>query len=297
METSKNIESQKAGKDYSVMPISNKCPAELDIHCDMHNAFEVPDDEKALITKDEQTRIKKIRDLGVFSPVHGMANIKNALAGKFYAWIYEDPNGTRFIEYCERYSNRSYSPVMRVEQADIRIAARFQFISRNITERKIRNRVENFIVRAFDEYEGKFRGAQEDEFDIVDILKTLIDVLPKLPICSSESDVQEKETFYWDVVHYAKETYSGSFYEHKSYFALMDEDVQRIAKELGMQKKNLLLKLKRFGFLYLTPSSKGFQTNVRFKGQNGTFTEWAYCIFKLNFFAGVEEIKEPPLVF
>ncbi len=54
--------------------------------------------------------------------------------------------------------------------------------------------------------------------------------------------------------------------------------------------KNLL---KKYGFLYLTKSSDGYQTNARSTNSDKTtYTEWVYCIYKFRDLAGMEGKKE-----
>ena len=70
-----------------------------------------------------------------------MGRVQNMFGGKIYAQLYEDSKGMCFIEYFQKYKNGTFSPKIRLPQADMRIAARFGFISKGIPGAKGRNRV------------------------------------------------------------------------------------------------------------------------------------------------------------
>ena len=240
-----------------------------------------------------QNSTERYKELGFFSPIRGMVNISNRLDGKLYAKLYENENGQRNIEYVQEYVNERYSPKMSLSQAGIRIAAQYGFSSEGIQERKIRSKISNFILEANEDYYGKFRGVKADELDVADILNTLYEALPHLPVISGKPSELEEEDFYQSLDFHIKELPYLHTREHKSYYPLEEEEIETLAGKMDMKKLELLKKLKQYDFLYLVSSSKGYQTNVRIKFPDGkTYTEWRYCIYKLSYFADIEEVTE-----
>lgn len=250
-------------------------------------AQSVPEEDKAEECE-APGEFQKMREKGFFSPVRGMANIQNVLGGKIYAQLYEDSRGMRFVEYCQKYGDGTFSPKMRLPQADMRIAERFGFVSKDIPEAKVRNRVASFIIKALDEYEGTFRGEEEELLEVVDILNVLVRAMKSLPVHAEEPEEMEPEEFYRSVVHHIEERPSLWQKEHKSYYVLDEDGLGSVAKLMRMKPRELLRKLDKHGFIYRAKSSKGYQTNVRFRMEDGTsFTDWMYCIYRLQYF--VEE--------
>ena len=71
--------------------------------------------------------------------------------------------------------------------------------------------------------------------------------------------------------------------------AQMEDHIDTLAEDLNIKKNELLKKLKEYRFLYLTDSSEGYQTCIRFKPCGEffpkTYTQWCYCILKLDYLA------------
>lgn len=246
--------------------------------------IEIPEEERALeaVELDELDGAKKF---GFFSPVQGMGHIKNALGDQFFARIYQRESGVRYVQYCQKYRDGSFSPKMLILQADMRIAARFDFISKGIPENKIRNKVSGFILATYTDYLGKFSGELEEEYGIEQILRVLLQAMPSLPVCMEEPDEMTPEDLYRSVIYYVKETALGKLDEHRLYYTMDDECMEYVAEALKLKKKELLKKLKEYGLLYLAKSSRGFKTNVRVKYYDGSSdTEWFYCLYKLESF-------------
>lgn len=258
-------------------------------------------DFKSLVLPDEaadelvgkENSIARYRELNFFSPVRGMVNISNRLDGKIYARINEEEKGRRKIEYIQKYADNSYSPIMSLSQASMRLAAKEDFTSENIRERRIRNKIAGFLLEANEEYYGKFRGVLADELEVTDILNVLYEALPHLPVNSDSVTELPEETFYQLVDTQINNLSSATVFEHKSYYSFGEEEFEALANSMGMKKLELLKKLKQYGFLYLTPSSKGYQTNVRVKtGAGEKSTYWRYCIYKLSYFADIKDITD-----
>ncbi len=253
----------------------------------------VPEEEAAVSSDAETETARKVRELGIFSPVRGLASIKSASGKILHARIYENEEGMRSIECCQQYSDGSYSPKMKIPQAEMRMAARYRFVSKGIEESKIRNKIADFLYKMYKDYSDKFRGTQDDDMGIIDVLNLLYESMSRLPVYSEVAAEMDAETFYWMTVEQIKSVPSFKWYDFKSYYPLDDVELGRVAKAMGMNKLQMLKQLKQHGLLYLTPSSKGYQTNVRFKNTDGTtYTERMYCVYKLEYFAGVESTTE-----
>ena len=273
-----------------------------DIHIEKVNAPDfnlmVPEEETAVDFMDEA--FDKLREAGYFSPVRGMANIKNVLNDSLFAKIYTDGKGMRYIDFCQRYTSGEYSPIMRLPQADMRMAARYKFLSKQIEDAPIRGRVSRFLLDACDEYNGKFSGEDEECYNVVDILNVLFHSIPKLPIDRAGNSELRAEEFYALIKQHVEDVEAFKLFSHESYYMLDETGIVKLAHVMGMKKTEMLDQMKRHGFLYLTKSSKGYQTNARFKSEDGgSFTEWVYCIYKLEFFAGIKEKakEDTPLEF
>lgn len=245
-------------------------------------ALEVPEDERA--EAGEADELEEVRKLGVFEPTVGMANILDVLDNKVYARIYVDSDKVRYIEFCEQYSDGSFSPKMRAEQSSMLLAEKYNFIAKDVPEASLRNRISKFIFKMTEEYLGKYNGLDE-ALDIVEVLNVLLKVRGSLPVYETAPKELEPEQFYHQVIQTIKDQAFASPNIHKAYYTLNYEEVTIVEKELGMKRGTLLPKLKEYGFLYLTESCKGYQTNVRFNwGKGDSSTEWMYCIYKLEYF-------------
>lgn len=237
---------------------------------------------------EEEDTHRKLRELGCFSPVRGMANIQNILGDAMYARIYRDETKKQYLEFCQKYRDGRYSPIMRLPQAGMLMAARYNFVSKEIAEATIRNRVAKFVMMVCEEYDSKFCGDLEELLNIVDVLNVLFRSMPQLPVYEEESSEIDAAELYRRIEQHAAEFEGWKLYEHSSYYMFDDEGVQKLAHAIGMKKLDMLRQMKKNGFLYLTGSSSHYQTNARFTDHDGeSFTEWVYCVYKLGFLAGV----------
>lgn len=247
----------------------------------------IPDEEKGVPCLDEDSTMVEARKLGLFSPVASMANISSSLTDKLFAAIRTDEKGLRYFEYCQQYADGSFSPVMQVAQSDLFLAASYGFLTQNISVRKIKSQVENFLTRTYKDYMGKSTG--EELLDVSQILQLLFMARKELPVDESAVNELSAEDFYKQTMYEASSLMS-SMLPRKSYYAFDDRDIAYLADKLNMKKIDFLRKLKKFNLLYLTESSRGYQTCVRFNvkgaytesGEDESFTEWRYCIFRLD---------------
>lgn len=237
---------------------------------------------------EEKDTYRKLRELGCFSPVRGMANIQNILGDVMYARIYRDETKKQYLEFCQKYRDGRYSPVMRLPQAGMLMAARYNFVSKEIAEATIRNRVAKFVMMVCEEYDAKFCGDMEELLNIVDVLNVLFKAMSQLPVYEEESSEIDGAELYRRIEQHASEFEGWKLYEHSSYYMFDEEGIHKLAHAIGMKKLDMLKQMKKNGFLYLTGLSSHYQTNARFMGHDGeSFTEWVYCVYKLGFLAGV----------
>lgn len=237
----------------------------------------IPEDEKALEIEGE-SEFSTAKEIGYFSASAGMVRLENVLDGRVYASIWVDNKGDRFIQYCQKYEDGSFSAKMSVAQSDLILAMANNFNPDNITIRALKPQLSKFLVTAMKDYLGKFSGT--DALNFQELLVALYNVRNKLPVYKDGIEATPEE-FYSRVVDAIKSRFNKSIYPwvyHKGYYALLDTDFCCLAQEMKMSENELLKKLKDLKFLYLTKSCKGYQAKVRL---DNDCTDWAYCI--LNF--------------
>lgn len=243
-------------------------------------------EELAVEPIEKSGALEKADKKGFFSPVIGMARLSNILGGKYFAQVCIDEEGCRRIEICQEYESGGYSPKIKIKQSDFVRAAGYQFNGANISNRKMKNAVESFLMRLSSECLDKFDGIMS--FDIVKILKTLGTCYRNLPIHNDFNEDYSPAEFYQKIMEVLEQCYvleDDSFCGHKAYFPLDGGDIKYIAEQLDMTKGEFLKKLKAYHFLYLTDSSVAYQTNVRITVEEETYTAHKYCILRLQYLA------------
>lgn len=261
----------------------------------------LPEEERALIakTEDEVDDYQEAEAQGCFSIVNGMAKIKNALNDQLYASIEIGKMGERTILFCQQYENGEYSPLVRVKQSDLLMAAACNFLEDKKGIPAVKAKAKRFIMNCYTDYLGKFAG--ETPLDIFEILNVLVHVRNDLPMYYEKQDIlSTPKALYREVVSIilGKGQYEGihARLDRKAYFGLEREGFELIAKELKTDRYVLARKLKEYGFLYLTDSSVGYQTKVRldpspmpeFKTQA---YQNLYCILKLDYISEQKRLK------
>ena len=273
------------------MGVDKKINASVEIVNMVENVLPVEDRaETGGISSNE---LDKAAELGAFSPVSGMGKINGFRDNTLYAAIYEDEKRHCFIEVCEELKDGTYSPKLRFSQSDLRKAFLCKFnpytIKKDSPLMLIKSDVINFLKGLIDEQLAMYNVAPEAE-DILKILETIWDVWDELPLYK-ENISEKRYIFYNRVIEEAKRINIGNT-EHKAYYAFEYEEIEYLAERLEMKVTDFLKTLKEYGCLYLTQSSNGYQTCVRFKDdhdpEDGTLipshTEWRYCVYKLEYF-------------
>lgn len=242
-------------------------------------SLKVPENEKAVESGENTDRMKQFWGDTSLPPVWNMANIQGVMEDRIFAGIRENDGGIRSIEFVQRYSNGSFSPKMKISQADIMMS-----------QIKTGKKIARFEEKVTNEYLGKFRGDPREILDIREIIKTLFIALPALPMQSDDYAEFKRRQFYFDVMEIVSTSPCRICDDNRAYYPLIEEEILDIAQNLKMTKLDLLRKLRDYGFLYLTNSSTGYQTNIRCTyPDKSTYTTWRYCLYKINYFTGMDE--------
>lgn len=256
-----------------------------DMHLDY--ASMVPENERAETEKDELGSLLKEIESEVFSPVKNMKGFQTDTGYRIYARICENSKDERLVEYVQQYSDGTFSEKMSMLQSDLFIAAAYRFISKDIPEPKLKNKVSTFMVNTLRDYTGKITRPGE-QMDIIQILNIIIQNYQKLP-CDQETKTNTPIQLYKTVIKHIMEIGMGLLDEHETYYTIFDEQMEEIAQKMGMKRLDLLRKLNDYGFLYLQGSSEGYQIKVRFQPDDEFFrsphAEWCYGIYKPEFLA------------
>lgn len=276
------------------MGVDKKINASVEIVNMVENVL--PAEDRAETGGISSNELDKAAELGAFSPINGMGKINGFRDNTLYAAIYEDEKRHCFIEVCEKLKDGTYSPKLRFSQSDLRKAFLCKFnpytIKKDSPLMLIKSDVINFLKGLIDEQLAMYNVAPEAEdiLKILKILETIWDVWDELPLYK-ENISEKRYIFYNRVIEEAKRMNIGDT-EHKAYYAFEYEEIAYLAEQLEMKVTDFLKTLKEYGCLYLTQSSNGYQTCVRFKDdhdpEDGTLipshTEWRYCVYKLEYF-------------
>lgn len=247
----------------------------------------IPVGEKAVEPNEDFYRMKEAWNLVSEPDLLHMANLQGTLSNCLYAGVREDSKGDRSVIYCQRYGSGKLSAKIEIVQADIMDAHRY--VLGCIQTKTVPRDILRIIKDAERKYKNRFSGDPEELLNINEIIDTLYVALPALPVQISNCTYLEKCDFYQQVEGIARYMTTQALSHYKMYYPLTECDIMEMAGSLNMKRADLLSRLRNYGLLYLTPSSMGYQTNVRIKYSDGnTYNEWRYCIIKLNYIAGIE---------
>lgn len=255
----------------------------------------LPEEERAVISKAENEidKYQEAEEQGYFSMGNGMARIDSMFGDKLYASVEVSKTGERTILFCQQYKNGKFSPKVRIKQADLLLASKYNYLEDKKAEMPsaIKTKINRFIADCYTDYLGKFDG--EETLELIDILKVLVQIRSQLPMYYEERDILSMpKALYQEVVDIilGNGPYPGmiGYEDRKSYFGLSRSQFEDAATRLGTSLSVLARKFKEYGFLYLTDSADGYQTKVRIKpigmpDFNTPVTENLYCVLKLDY--------------
>lgn len=253
----------------------------------MGGIAELIDEEERAVDLGTDDRLQEIIKRAEPSPAYGMVHIESTICDSLLASVYEDAKGVRYVDFCQQYQDGSFSPKMRVAQSELLSFAKFEKAG-DTADKGTKQRAARILRKTEEVYLGKLRSNPFELIDTRQIFLCLITALPSLPVYSDDDRQLRRIEFYRKLVEVVKGFQLQILYPHKFYYSLTEEEVMEAAQRMGMQKLAFLKKLKEFGFLYLTASSKFYQTAVREKYNDGKPC-WRYCIFKFSQLAGIDE--------
>ncbi len=248
-------------------------------------------DRAVEVVDQEHTKLKAMWDKVTLSEyLRDMVNIRNVLNDKIYVGLHENEKGERQIDYCQMYNDGRFSPKMSVSQADMIMAIKIRANKSDKQDKSVTKMADRFFIKAGKDYLGKFRGGVGEAFDIEEIMDALYVALPHLKVAREDSIEWSRTEFYDKLVPILKTLSIQTINDHKSYYIFSRDEIDGVAYNMKLKQIQLLQKLKEYGLLYLTESSRGFQTNVRFRNLDGsTYTSWMYCVYNLDYLAGIRE--------
>ncbi len=248
---------------------------------------EIPQDEREGI-EEPPVELADITECGFFTPTYGMKGFITDTGHIFWGKLLAEPKTGCNIIYHQQYKDRTFSPQMRINKADLMLAAGCRFVPENMTNRALRADVDKFIIETTKDYYNKLLYLNEG-LDMVSILKLFTSEFAKLPFENKLPLLEQPKKLYSKVIQIIKDRHLDTVDEHEAYYTLDKNHIDTLAEDLNIKKNELLKKLKEYRFLYLTDSSEGYQTCIRFKAYGEFFpkayTQWCYCILKLDYLA------------
>lgn len=189
----------------------------------------------------------------------------------------EDEEADRKISFCQQYEDGTFSKILTISQADVITI----IMAGNESDIFTQSRADKICVKFGLKYANSFFGTRKDVMTIREIVEMIAGELSYIPVYRDDLTEVVRVEFYQKLVSRIKVMTSQVLNDHKAYYPISTEDLEHLARNMGMSKVDLLKKLKKYGMLYLTPSSKGYQTNVRLNGAGeDSFTTWRYCILR-----------------
>lgn len=203
--------------------------------------------------------------------------ITNQNGQTIFAYIEEDEEASRKICFCQQYSDGTFSRTLTISQADVVTIIMAGDGSDIFTQ----SRAEKIGVKFGLKYGNTFSGTREDVISIRDIAEMIAGELQNIPVYRDDLTEVERVEFYQRLIGMIKGMTSQMLNDHKAYYPLSTEDLEYLARNMEMTKVKFLKHLKKYDMLYLTTSSKGYQTNVRLNGTGkDSFTTWRYCVIR-----------------
>ena len=251
---------------------------------------EIPEEERGTTEEEFPVEMEEASKCGCFYPTLGMTGFVTNTGHKIHARIYMDSKRSRIIEYCQEYNDGSCSAKMKIKQADLLMAASYCFDVQKTKNAKLKSLINNFIMEVSRDYFNKIAFPSE-AMNIPEILNLMLHQYNNIHVESETgmSKLDQPDKLYPAVIGLIKKNHFDIGNEHAAYYTLEREQIDTLAGDLNVKPTELLKKLKAYRFLYLTESSEGYQTCVRFKAGGEFFpkpyTQWCYCVLKLDYLA------------
>lgn len=193
------------------------------------------------------------------------------------AWISNDEKGKRMIVVVQQYTDGTYSSELEMKKSDIVMSS----MTSGGMDDMIQKKVKKFLYETWEKYTNDFAGTPDEVIKVSDIVGLLGSELNNIPVYEDGFTELERMEFHKKILGMAGSLTSQAFNDHKAYYPLTEEDLTDIARNCGLDKLGLLRRLKKYNLLYLTPSSKGLQANVRMKGTGSqSYTVRRYCVLR-----------------
>lgn len=229
---------------------------------------------------------------GYFSEVIGMGKVETEDGLMFYADIYNQ-RGRINYEIRLQLPNGDFSPKVTIHQSDLVLAVNNNFIANKTLVPKLKNHLDKFLANIV--LDLMDIGIVYDSSSIYTILKTLFNIKDKLPVYSERDEQSERMEFYRNVVDAIRgrepfQPFMAAYLNQaKAYYPLATKEFDFIARQFKLSATGLAKKLDRFGFLYKTPSSAGYQVKLRIhtdeeaKKLGISAFDSCYCVLKLDY--------------
>ena len=243
----------------------------------------------ALVSEDARAEIGGVPEemrgyveQGLFTPTAGMAQITNKFEGRLFAYIHENEDGKRTVNFIQSYGDGTYSPEFMVSQSDLLTIA----MGNQSQDPEMIKDCRKSLKRFRADYLNRCCGKEIS--NVSDIITTLAEVLSKLPVISDRMEMTQAQ-LYGEVIsilnYFALP--GVDLYRRGGYIILDDGDISMVAREMKMDKLKLLEQLKKKRLHYLTGSCRGYQVKVpTSKDKNGKAVfEWCYCLLDMEFFS------------
>ena len=253
----------------------------------------IPEDEQSVSEPDNEVDIyTEAMRQGYVSPTNGMARIGNVpLPGQLYVSVQNNSKGNRTVVFRQQYNDGRLSPQICVEQSDLLMYDQF---SRS-KEKSLQTKAKKILTKVSEEYWGKFDG--DVILDTAELMQILVRAAAQLRSPKSIDVLENPSVLYSQIVAFIKGynlPYS-IWVDRTAYYGLTEEQMDGLAQHFGVKRLPFLRKLNEYGLLYLTESSKGYQTKVRVPGDGdiSSSVEWLYCIYKLEYFTQKNQLEKP----
>ncbi|MGI5906751.1 MAG: hypothetical protein ACOX85_10955 [Candidatus Pararuminococcus gallinarum] len=227
---------------------------------------DIPMDERAVVeigTDTERAIMSIMNGTGAFVGGRGFVPVEGT-DDRVLACIVENEKGTKVLKVMLARKDGTFFPTLEIAHADFVMACEYNFAlpeKNNLFYGDIMRFQKNTIRGVVD------RLPCDAGMDYMGVLNALKSSYRQLPIHRHVPNGASVATIYQAIMGYAYRHNSASNpLVGEAYFRLDRSDMEKIAEDLEMTTKAICIELKEHGFLYLTESSKGFQTKVRVDG-------------------------------